>query len=181
MKSINTDSERDAKSTESDPEQALAGDLASLGTELTRQRDLYLRLAADFENFRKRTAQESERRGAAQKEAFMRELLPVIDNLERAVDNANSTPPGQQREGIAMVLEQVHQLLRRHGIESDESRGTFDPHRHEAVAIRHDPARPDQEILETFQRGYRRGEEIFRPAKVVVNDLSHLEEPSHAG
>jgi molecular chaperone GrpE len=64
--------------------------------------------------------------------------------------------------------------LRGHGIEPDESLGRpFDPHYHEAVSVRHDPSQPDHVILETFQRGYRRGGEVFRAAKVVVNDLSH--------
>ena len=73
-----------------------------------------------------------------------------------------------------MTLQQLTQLLRRHGIEPEESLGKpFDPYYHEAVTVRHDPSQPDHIILETFQRGYRRGNEVFRPAKVVVNDLSH--------
>jgi molecular chaperone GrpE len=136
--------------------------------------DRYLRLAADFDNFRKRTSQETERSAAAQKEAFIRELLPVIDNLERALGSDVSTSPEQLRQGVQMTLQQLTQLLRRHGIEPEESLGkAFDPHYHEAVIVRHDPSQPDHIILETFQRGYRRGNEVFRPAKVVVNDLSH--------
>ena len=131
---------------------------------------------ADFDNFRKRTARETERSAATQKEAFIRELLPVIDNLERALGSDVSTSPEQLRQGVQMTLQQLTQLLRRHGIEPDESLGRpFDPHYHEAVSVRHDPSQPDRVILETFQRGYRRGSEVFRPAKVVVNDLSHPE------
>ena len=70
---------------EDDAAKALAADLASLEAELATQKNVYLRLAADFDNFRKRTAQETDRRAAAQKEAFIRELLPAIDNLERAL------------------------------------------------------------------------------------------------
>jgi len=113
---------------------------------------------------------------AAQKEAFIRELLPVIDNLERALGSDVSTSPEQLRQGVQMTLQQLTQLLRHHGIEADESLGRpFDPHYHEAVSVRHDPSQPDHIILETFQRGYRRGNEVFRPAKVVVDDLSHAE------
>jgi len=151
-------------------------DIGALQTELTLQKGRYLRLAADFDNFRKRTARETERSGATQKEAFIHELLPVIDNLERALGSDVSTSPEQLRQGVQMTLQQLTQLLRRHGIEPDESLGRpFDPHYHEAVSVRHDPSQPDHVILETFQRGYRRGSKVFRPAKVAVNDLSHAE------
>jgi molecular chaperone GrpE len=160
---------------------AAAPDTAALQGELVTHKDRYLRLAADFDNFRKRTTQETERRAAAQKEAFIRELLPVIDNLERALGSDVSTSPEQLREGVQMTLQQLNQLLRRHGIEPEESLGQpFDPRYHEAVAVRLDPSQPDHTVLETFQRGYRRGNEVFRPAKVVVNDLSHAESTRHA-
>jgi molecular chaperone GrpE len=150
-------------------------DLPALRTELAAQKDRYLRLAADFDNYRKRTAQETERRAAAQKEDFIRELLPVIDNLERALGADPSTPAEQLREGVRMTLQQFNQLLHRHGIEPEESVGQpFDPRYHEAVLTRHEPSQPDHIILETFQRGYRRGSEVLRPAKVVVNDLTNV-------
>jgi len=153
-----------------------APDIGALQTELAVQKDRYLRLAADFDNFRRRTARETERSAAAQKEAFIRELLPVIDNLERALGSDVSTSTEQLRQGVQMTLQQLTQLLRRHGIEPEESLGRpFDPLYHEAVSARHDPSQPDHVILETYQRGYRRGNEVFRPAKVVVNDLSHAE------
>ena len=153
-----------------------APEVGALQTELAVQRDRCLRLLADFDNFRKRAARENERSAAAQKEAFIRELLPVIDNLERALGSDVSTSPEQLRRGVQMTLQQLTQLLRDHGIEADESLGRpFDPRYHEAVSVGHDPSQPDHVILETFQRGYRRGNEVFRPAKVVVNDLSHPE------
>jgi molecular chaperone GrpE len=153
-----------------------APDKPNLQAELAVERDRYLRLAADFENFRKRTARETERTATAQKEAFIRDLLPVIDNLERAVGSDPSGPPEQLRQGVQMTLQQLTQLLRIHGIEPEECVGRqFDPSYHEAVSVRHDPSQRDHVILETLQRGYRRGKEIFRPAKVVVNDLSHAD------
>jgi molecular chaperone GrpE len=149
-------------------------DQRTLQAELTSERDRYLRLAADFDNFRTRTAREAERSAATQKEAFIRDLLPVIDNLERALGSDVSTSPGQLRQGVQMTLQQLTQLLRLHGVEPEESLGRpFDPSYHEAVSVRHDPSQSDHVILETFQRGYRRGNEVFRPAKVVVNVLDH--------
>ena len=110
-------------------------------------------------------------------EAFIRDLLPAIDNLERALASEGSTSPEQLRQGVQLTLRQLTQLLRLHGVEPEETIGRpFDPLYHEAVSVRHDPSQPHHVILETFQRGYRRGKELFRPAKVVVNDLSH---PSH--
>jgi molecular chaperone GrpE len=142
--------------------------------ELTEQKDLNLRLAADFDNYRKRTTRESDRRAAAEKEAFIRELLPIIDNLERALASEASTE--QLRDGVRMTLQQLHQLLSRHGIETEEAIGRpFDPHRHEAVAMRHDLSQPNHAVIEILQPGYRRGDEVFRPAKVIVNDLNHKE------
>jgi molecular chaperone GrpE len=152
---------------------ASGADLGTLKAELAAQKDQYLRLAADFDNFRKRTKREAERSAAAQKEAFIRELLPVIDNLERALTSHKSTSTEQLREGVQMTLQQLMQLLLRHGVEPEESLGRrFDPRFHEAVSVRHDPSQPDHVVLETFERGYRRGNEVFRPAKVVVNDLA---------
>lgn len=164
---------------ENDPANELARDIEALETELARQKDLYLHLAADFDNFRKRTAKEADRRAAGQKEAFIRELLPVIDNLERALATEASASPEQLRQGVHLTLQQLQQLLRRHGIEQEESLGRpFDPHRHEAVRTGCDPAQPDNSVLEVSQRGYRRGQEVFRPARVVVNDLR---QPDKAG
>jgi molecular chaperone GrpE len=152
-----------------------------LEAEIADQKDRYLRLAADFDNYRKRLAQEIDRRAAAQKHEFIRELLPVIDNLERALAANASASPEQLRRGVQLTLQQLHQLLRQHGIEPEESLGRpFDPHRHEAIAARRDPGQPDRAVLEVFQRGYRQGDAVFRPAKVVVNDLSRPETAGHA-
>ena len=126
---------------------AAAPDTAALqGEPVAPHKDRYLRLAADFDNFRKRTTQETERRAATQEEAFILELLPVIDNLERALGSDVSTSPEQLHEGaLQMTLQQLNQLLRRHGIEPEESLGQpFDPRYHEAVrgAPRPVPTRP---------------------------------------
>jgi molecular chaperone GrpE len=141
--------------------------------DLAEQKDLHLRLAADFENFKRRSRQDSEARALAQKESFIVELLPVIDNLERALAAGASRDSAQFHQGVEMTLKQLQQLLRQHGVESEELVGKpFDPHRHEALSQGHDPAQPDHVILQVIQRGYRKGSKIVRPAKVVVNDLT---------
>lgn len=152
-----------------------------LPDELAKQKDLNLRLAADFENFKRRSRQEGETRAAAQKESLIHDLLPVIDNLERALASGASSGSKLLHQGVEMTLQQLRLLLRQHGVETGEIVGQlFDPRWHEAVAQRHDPAQADHAILEVFQRGYRRGEKILRPAKVVVNDLTHSK-PAHHG
>ena len=108
-------------------------------------------------------------------------MLPVIDNLERALASGAAAGSQQFHQGVAMTLQQLHLLLAKHGIESGDIFGQpFDPHQHEAISQRHDPAHPHHAILEVAQRGYRRGAKAFRPAKVVVNDLTSLKHARHA-
>ena len=153
-------------------------DINALKTELAAEKERFLRLAADFDNFRKRAAQESERRAAAQKKAFIQELLPIIDNLERAINSGSSASADPLLKGVEMTLQQLNQLLRAHGVEPQDSIGQpFDPHSHEAVGSRYDPEKPDHVILQVVQRGYSYGSEILRPAKVVINDYSKHHPP----
>jgi len=160
---------------------AASADPAILQKELATQKDDYLRLAADFDNFQKRTRRDSEQQAAAEKDAFIRDLLPILDNLERALASEQSISSEPSHQGVAMTLQQVGQLLHRHGVEAVEDMGRpFDPHRHEAVSVRHDPNQPDRSILEVTQRGYCRGDKVFRPAQVIVNDLSYFPGVRHA-
>ena len=152
----------------------------ALRRELAEQKDLHLRLAADFENFKKRSRLEVEARAIAQKESFIVELLPVIDNLERALGSGSARDASPFHQGVEMTLKQLQQLLRQHGVESEEIVGKpFDPHRQEALSQGHDPAKPDHAILEVVQRGYQRGAKVVRPAKVVVNDLTASKPARH--
>jgi molecular chaperone GrpE len=152
----------------------------SLLKDLAEQRELHLRLAADFENFKRRSRQESEAQAAGQKVSFIVELLPVIDNLERALASGPSRDSSQLQQGVEMTLKQLQQLLRQHGIESEEIVGKpFDPHRQEALSQGHDLAQPDHAILQVVQRGYQRGAKVVRPAKVVVNDLTPSKRGQH--
>ena len=162
-----------AKPAAGEPAETAAGESEALLKDLAAQRDLHLRLAADFENFKRRSRQEAESRAAAQKESFIAEMLPVLDNLERALAAGSSRDTAQFHQGVEMTLKQLQQLLRTHGVDSDEIVGQpFDPHRQEALASGHDPAQPDHAVLTVIQRGYRRGDKVVRPAKVTVNDLT---------
>ena len=154
-------------------DETAATEAEALLKDLAEQKDLHLRLAADFDNFKRRSRQESEARAVAQKESFIIELLPVIDNLERALAAGESRNSAQFHQGVEMTLKQLQQLLRLHGVESEELVGKpFDPHRHEALAQGCDEAQPDHAILEVVQRGYQKAAKVLRPAKVVVNALT---------
>lgn len=149
-------------------------DTSELHLELAAQKESYLRLAADFTNYKKRTQRDSQLLAAAEKEAFIHDLLPSLDNLERALANKESTSYEQLHQGVGMTLQQLGMLLKKDGIEVDEAIGLpFDPHRHEALSMRNDPSQPDHVVLDVIQRGYRRGDKVFRPAKVIVNDFDY--------
>ena len=137
------------------------------------QRDEYLALAqrtqADFENYRKRVAREAagaQERGAA---SLAKELLPALDNLDRALDAAEEDDP--LLEGVRLVRAELAGALARAGIESYSPEGeVFDPSLHEAVATA--PGRADGSlsgtVVEVYQAGYRLGGSVIRPARVVV-------------
>lgn len=159
---------------------AVADDPAVSRLELAEMKDRYLRLSADFENFRKRTRRDSEQAAAAEKELFIRDLLSVLDNIDRALASGQSNSDNPEQRGLEMTLQQLNRLLNAHGIEviADEGR-PFDPRRHEALSLRNDPSQPDNVILEVVQRGYSRGDKMFRPAQVIVNDLGSSPGVSH--
>ncbi|MDB6168312.1 MAG: grpE [Verrucomicrobia bacterium] len=159
-----------------------ADGMPSAVDELALLAERYQRLAADFENFRKRTARDAERTTAARNDALLRELLPIADNLERALASHPSTKPEQLRGGIELTQQQLAALLKRHGVEADDNVGeAFDPHRHEAISARFVAGEPDHVVVEVMQRGYRRGNEIIRPAQVIVNDLELADPDANGG
>jgi molecular chaperone GrpE len=150
----------------------LQGDLDELGA-LAAKRDEYLALAqrtqADFENYRKRVARESalaQQRGIAK---LAKELLPAIDNLDRALDAAASED--SLLDGLRLVRSELGAALARVGVESFSPLGdTFDPSVHEAMATVKQPDDGGQSnlVVEVYQPGYRLGESVIRPARVVV-------------
>lgn len=156
-------------------------ELDRLKERLAAGHENYLRLAADFENFKKRTARESERRALALKDAFIRDVLPVIDNLERALARDSQSPNIGLQEGVKLTLQQLMTVLQKHALDPELPLGQpFDPHRHEAVGVRRNPAFANGAILEIWQRGWHRRGEVFRHAKVIVNNLESTPLADHA-
>jgi len=138
-----------------------------------RQRDEYLALAqrtqADFENFRKRAAREAAAAGERARGTLVRELLPVLDNLERALASAEE---GEQHlaEGVKLVHSELLAVLQRNGVEQfDPSGERFDPTFHEALSTREEEQTDSGVVLDVIEKGYRVNGSVLRPARVVVS------------
>jgi molecular chaperone GrpE len=137
-----------------------------------RERDEYLDLArrtqADFENYRKRAAKEAAAAGERAKGGFVRELLPVVDNLERALASAQ---PGEQHlaEGVRLVHSELIAVLERNGVEQFDPKGeSFDPTVHEALSTRSQDGADPGMVLDVIEKGYKANGTVLRPARVVV-------------
>ena len=148
---------------------------ASEPTELeavTRERDDYLdalrRLKAEFDNYRKRAQRDQESLVARAGERLVKELLPVLDDLGRALDAAEEHQEAQLEEGVRLVHRSLASLLEREGLAEIETNGRFDPHVHEALLSQPSEAE-EGSVLEVVQKGYRLGERVLRPARVVVS------------
>ena len=140
--------------------------------ELERERDEYLdslkRLKAEFDNFRKRTARESAAQSARAGEALVKELLPVLDDLERALVAAEKHEEAKLEEGVRLVHRSLADVLVRAGLSEIETDGGFDPHVHEALLAQPVEGAEPGSVVEVLQKGYRLGDRVLRPARVVV-------------
>lgn len=145
----------------------------SLQQELAEWKDRYLRLAADFENFRKRALKDREEAHHFGHQNLVKDLLPSVDNLERAVDHARKGGEGSVSgllEGVELVLRELQTLLTKHGVIPIEALDQpFDPALHEAMAQVPDGSKPANTVVEVFQRGYQLRGRLLRPARVVVS------------
>ena len=139
---------------------------------LEAERDEYLndlkRVAADFDNYRKRVARDQEALVARAHERLVKGLLPVLDDLDRALGAAEEHEEATLEDGVRLVHRALADLLAREGLAEIETDGLFDPHVHEALL-----AQPSElqegSILEVIQKGYRLGQRVLRPARVVVS------------
>jgi molecular chaperone GrpE len=139
---------------------------------VTAERDEYLdllqRVQADFENYRKRAAREQERLVAHAHERLVRELLPILDDLERTLEAAERHEEAQLVEGVKLVERSLRDALRKEGLLEIETDGQFDPHVHEALLTQSSEDAEPGSVLEIVQRGYRLGDKVVRPARVIV-------------
>jgi molecular chaperone GrpE len=143
-------------------------ELAAVRAERDAYLDLAQRVQADFENYRKRAAREQERLAAHAHERLVRELLPVLDDLERALEAAERHEEAQLVEGVKLVEQALRNALRKEGLAEIETDGAFDPHVHEAMLTKAGDGAEPGSVLEVVQRGYRVGDKVVRPARVIV-------------
>jgi molecular chaperone GrpE len=152
-------------------------DLDALLADTQRERDEYLDLAkrtkADFENFRKRMAADVLAATGRGKAEVIRDVLPVLDDLERALQAAGLDPEGDSEDGLAhgvlLVFRSLREALTKNGIEAVDPTGErFDPNLHEALSTQPADGVDPGVVVETLQKGYKLGEQLIRPARVVV-------------
>ena len=151
--------------------------VALLESERDEAVDHLKRVAADFDNYRKRAARDQESLVARAHERLVKELLPVLDNLERALEageqheeaRAGQAPP--LHEGVALVARELRSALEREGLLEIETDGKFDPHVHEALLTQPSEAE-EGSVIEVLQKGYRLGDRVLRPARVVISQGS---------
>src|SRR5215203_1175783 len=125
------------------------------------------RVQAEFENFRKRAARDQASLVVRAHERLVKELLPVLDDLERALEAAEAHEEAKLEEGVALVARSLADTLRKEGLEEVATDGRFDPHVHEALLSQ--PSEADEgAVIEVIQKGYRLGDRVLRPARVVV-------------
>jgi len=157
-----------APSAATDPAPALADEIVELRKERDSLHDRLLRQAAEFDNYRKRVDRERKDLGQMAAIDFVQELLPVIDDFERALQ---TDAPGAEsyRQGLEIIHRTLMDMLRKRGVTPIDAVGTtFDPQVHQAVAYEEASDRRDGEVMEQFTRGYRLGDKLIRPAMVKV-------------
>ena len=129
--------------------------------------DRLLRLAADFENYKKRAARERAEYLTLANERLVKELLPILDDLERALLAAAEHEEAALEDGVRLVHRSLATLLERQGLQPIDTDGMFDPHVHEALLSQ--PSEADEgSVIDVVQKGYRLGDRVLRPARVVV-------------
>jgi molecular chaperone GrpE len=159
----------DTQVEEPEPEAPAPDDpLAAVTAERDEYLDLVQRVQADFENYRKRSVRDQERLVAHAHERLVRELLPILDDLERALEAAERHEEAQLVEGVKLVEKSLRASLAKEGLAEIDTDGLFDPHVHEALLTQPSDASASGSILEVVQRGYRFGDRVVRPARVIV-------------
>ena len=152
-------------------EELLQEKIEKLEEEVKASEDKYLRLYAEFENFKRRKNQEIETNNIYKSQKVITEILPSLDNLERAlqVDSDNEEVKAL-RKGVEMVYEEMLNVLKTEGVEVVETENVqFDPNIHHAVMQGEESDKESGVILDTFQKGYKLKDRVIRPARVKVN------------
>jgi len=166
-------------------EEAAAGPEAEVVDPLeatAKERDEYLdalqRLKAEFDNYRKRVARDQQELAARAHERLVKELVPVLDDLERALEFASEHDDAKLEEGVRLVHRSLADALAREGLVQIETDGKFDPHTQEALLSQPSEAE-EGTVIQVLQKGYRLGDRVLRPARVVISQGA-AERPAQA-
>jgi molecular chaperone GrpE len=164
-----TPAELEAPADPAAPDAASPADAAALQQERDELYERLLRTTAEFDNYRKRM--ERERREAQERAAasLLEELLPIVDDLERALQVEAGAEAEPYRRGVDIIHKQLQDLLARRGVTPIDALGTtFDPYLHQAVTYEPHPGSAEGEIIEELRRGYKLGDRLLRPSMVKV-------------
>jgi len=149
-------------------EESSEDQLGALQAERDELFDRLQRLAAEFDNYRKRSAREQAQQATRANERLVKELLPVLDDLGRALESAADHEEAKLEEGVRLVHRSLESLLEREGLAEIETDGKFDPHVHEALLTQPSEL-AEGDVLQVIQKGYSLGDRVLRPARVVVS------------
>ncbi|GEK46487.1 nucleotide exchange factor GrpE [Bisbaumannia pacifica] len=150
--------------------EVLAARVEELEQGLAEAKDQALRAAAEAQNVRRRAEQEAEKARKFALEKFVKELLPVVDSLEKALEAMDEEASEAHREGVAMTLKMQRDVLTKFGVEMVEPAGEpFDPQVHEAMAMVPNPELEPNTVMDVMQKGYLLNGRLVRPAMVVVS------------
>lgn len=148
--------------------EALKGQVEKLTGDLQEKKDRLLRLQADFDNFRRRSAKEREEISAVVTQNFCKDMLPLLDNFERAMAAETKDVEAFQK-GVEMIFTQFQEVLKKNGLEQIEAVGQkFDPNFHQAVMRVEDPEKEDDTVAQELQKGYMVKGRVIRPSMVQV-------------
>ena len=154
------------QTTEAQAEES-GDEVAALQAERDELFDRLQRLAAEFDNFRKRSARENAALTARANERLVKELIPILDDLGRALEAAADHEEVKLEDGVRLVHRSLADLLRKQGLTEIETQGKFDPHLHEALLSQPSDAE-EGAVIEVVQKGYKLGDKVLRPARVVI-------------
>ena len=142
--------------------------LAAAEAEAEQRLDDLRRLAAEFDNYRKRVARDQDAFAQRASERLVTALLPVLDDLERALEATEQHEEATLEDGVRLVHRALSEALRKEGLTEIATAGPFDPHVHEALLSQPSEA-PEGDVIQVLQKGYELGDRVLRPARVVVS------------
>lgn len=156
---------------EDDDEPKVAEELAAAKAEAAEMRDRYARLQAEWDNFRKRTASERESERVRAAEKLVTDLLPALDDIERALNHAKESGDGSGLvEGVEAIQTKFLQILEKHKVAVVPAMGEpFDAMKHQAVGTQEDKSVPEETVVQVYQQGFQMGDRVIRPAMVVTS------------